>query len=200
MQRETMFQVTPPAVEAVTTADVLAHLRLEAEQTDTADVAAKIGEAVGWLDGRDGILGRALITQTWCLVLDRFPRGAITLPLPPLQLVESIAYTQPGGSTATLPLSDYVVAGIGTNDPARILPARDKAWPATDDYPEAVRITFRAGYGAAPEDVPAPLRGAIKMLAAHLYENRETAVIGTIVADLPLGFSDAVSPYRLWSF
>lgn len=35
-----------------------------------------------------------------------------------------------------------------------------------------VRITFVAGYGDTPDDVPAPLRQAILVAAAHMYGNR----------------------------
>jgi uncharacterized phiE125 gp8 family phage protein len=35
-----------------------------------------------------------------------------------------------------------------------------------------VRLTFEAGFGPVWEDVPADLRQAVMLLAAHFYENR----------------------------
>ncbi len=50
---------------------------------------------------------------------------------------------------------------------------------------------------AAP--LPADLMEAIKMLAAHLYENREASSIEYLNMN-PLGFCQLIAPYREWSF
>ena len=51
------------------------------------------------------------------------------------------------------------------------------SWPTASELrnANAYEIKFRAGYGNAASDVPKPLVQAIKMLALHLYENREIA-------------------------
>ena len=56
-------------------------------------------------------------------------------------------------------------------------------------------MAFEAGYGPAPEDVPAPLRLAILMLAGHWFERREAAV-ETTLERLPLGVAALISPFR----
>lgn len=79
--------ITPPAADPVSESEVWAHLRLTltgspAEPEDKTLVQAITKAAVAHLDGRDGILSRALMTQTWDYSIDRFPDGdTITLPL-----------------------------------------------------------------------------------------------------------------------
>jgi hypothetical protein len=41
---------------------------------------------------------------------------------------------------------------------------------------------------------------AIKLLAAHLYANREASVVGVTAADLPFGLFDLLGPFRTWVF
>jgi uncharacterized phage protein (predicted DNA packaging) len=48
--------------------------------------------------------------------------------------------------------------------------------------------------------VPGALRQATRMLAAHFYENREAASFDGRAAELPFGFMDLVTPFRVWSF
>lgn len=48
--------------------------------------------------------------------------------------------------------------------------------------------------------MPPAVLQAIKLLVAHLYENREATLVGVSAADLPFGLFDLLSPYRWWSF
>lgn len=59
-----------------------------------------------------------------------------------------------------------------------------------------------------PDDTPAEgsdelpmawdIQAAALMFAAHLYENREAGVVGTITAVLPLSFEYLLATHRLW--
>jgi hypothetical protein len=51
-----------------------------------------------------------------------------------------------------------------------------------------------------PNPMPAGLTEAVKMLAAHLYENREASLVGVTSSELPFGLMDLIAPYRFWSF
>src|ERR1700680_4023351 len=64
--------VTAPTVEPLSVAEARARLNIGPEVTDVA-LSAFISAARQMIDGRDGWLGRAINTQTWDLVLDRFP-------------------------------------------------------------------------------------------------------------------------------
>ncbi len=57
--------------------------------------------------------------------------------------------------------------------------------------------------GTIPTPIPTPVREAVLMLAAHLYENREasfTGPTGVGVIAVPFGFDDLIAPYRAWEF
>jgi uncharacterized phiE125 gp8 family phage protein len=184
--------VTAPAVTPVSLTEAKAHLRV----SDTADdtlITALINAAVAHLDGHDGILGRALVTQEWALKLDSFP-AAIHLPVPPLQSVDAITYVDVAGATQTLATDQYTVT---SGQPAKIVPAYGKVWPPTLDVPEAVTIEFTAGYGAAA-DVPAAIKAAILLHIGTLYRDREAT--GEALSDLPMGYHALLAPYRVWGF
>ena len=45
-------------------------------------------------------------------------------------------------------------------------------------------------------NIPADIKQAILQVAAHLYQNREAALIGVNVYDLPYGVADFLRKYR----
>lgn len=51
-----------------------------------------------------------------------------------------------------------------------------------------------------PNPVPPALIEAIKLLVAHLYENREASLVGITSGELPFGLMDLITPYRQWAF
>jgi uncharacterized phiE125 gp8 family phage protein len=185
--------VTPPATTPVSLAEAKTHLRVDHSDDDTL-ITGLINAAVAHLDGKDGILGRALITQVWELKLDEFC-PAIRLPLPPLATVDAITYVDTDGVTQTLAASEYQVT---SGEPAKIVPAYGKSWPDTRCEPEAVRVEFTCGYGNAA-DVPAGIKAAILLHVGTLYRDRETVNIGNIINELP-AYDALIAPYKVWSF
>jgi uncharacterized phiE125 gp8 family phage protein len=177
--------------------EVKGHIRVDFDDED-ARIADFIRAATERLDGRDGTLGCCLITQEWKFTLDRFS-GEISIPLPPCQSIDAIAYVDPDGVTQTL--GGYQVFGLGTMEGARLRPIYGTSWPGTRDIPEAVSITFTAGFGDDPTDVPEPIRANIAMRVGHLFEHRESVMIGTgFIAETPDGADDFVRNFRTWSF
>lgn len=190
---------TAPATDPVTLAEVKAHIRVDHTDED-ASVADMIRAASHRFDGRDGSLGLCLITQSWTLTLDAFT-AEIAIPLPPCQSIDAITYVDPDGATQTLDAGAYQVFGLGSADGAKVRPAYGTSWPAIRNQPDAVAITFTAGFGDNPGDIPEPIRTAIKMRVGHLYENRESVVIGTgYNTETPDGPEDFVRNYRAWTF
>lgn len=62
---------------------------------------------------------------------------------------------------------------------------------------------FVSAYTGADVDLdgtPAPVLQATLMLTAHLYENRETTLVGVQAQTLPFGFLDLLSNYRAWAW
>lgn len=134
---------------------------------------------------------RALTGGRWELALDRAPSGRVLeLPRPPLRSVESITYTAPDGSEATLPPEAYVVDTrplVG-----RIVLAPGASWPALADVPAALRVVYDAGYETVPED----LQDAILLIVGHRYANREDVVLGTSATAIPQASQAILNGYR----
>lgn len=158
-------------VEALTAVEVKDHLRVTFDGEDAA-IEDWIKSAREYLDGPTGILGRALFTQTWELVLDAFPcADAIILPLPPLQSVTSITYLDPEGASQTLSTDVYGVDDSGVE--GVIFRKAGQSWPSTLCQRGAVVVRFVAGYGDTAEDIPRRLVAAMKLHISDLFENRE---------------------------
>lgn len=176
--------VTAPTEEPITLPEAKAFLRVESGDTEQDGViAAFISGARRYVEHQTN---RKLITQTWKLLLDEFPcrtgrdpYASIDLPHPPLQSVTSIEYMDVEGNPQTLATSVYLV-DTGTL-PGRVRLKRNQEWPATPSYePNAVAVTFRAGYGG-PESVEDDLRQAMWLILGDSYENREAQIAGTIM-------------------
>ena len=146
-----------------------AYLRVDSDDEDD-EITDMVRGVVGLLDGYDGRLGRAIVTQTWALYLPCFPaRRRLRLPLPPLQSVTSIVFRDPDGAEQTVDPADYIVL----NGPMNAVEWRTGfAVPATEAHPRAVTITFVAGYGDVA-DAPKAIVRAAKLLLGWAYENRE---------------------------
>lgn len=173
--------------ESVTTAEAKTHLNVEHSADDTyIDTLIAVARKQVENDTQ-----RSLINTTWDLYLDTFP-ATIYAPRNPLSSVTSIVYTDVDGNSDTVSSSVYTVNTYRI--PGEIYEAYNQNWP-TDvrGVPDAVRVRFVAGFGAAASSVPTDYKHAIKLLVAHWYANREAVVIGTIVEDLPLAYQSLVS-------
>jgi hypothetical protein len=205
---------TAPTEEPVSAAELKLHLRLDTDDDNQ------------YLDGLilaarahvETITRRALIKQTWTLYLDGFPPyttiggqpflerqsglkfaqseygyDAIQIPNPILIGINSIKYTDPNGVVQTLASTEYTVDA--TSVPGRVVPVYGKTWPPFRFVPNAVAIEFDAGWADAAS-VPEPVQQAVKMLAAHWYENREAVNVGNNVTELPLAVESLLASYR----
>lgn len=181
--------ITEPEVEPLTLEETKAHLRVLHTDEDNL-IAIYIRAAREYVDGPNGFLGRALITQTWRLTIDEFPLEEIKIPLPPLQSVVDVKYDDTAGVEQAVATTDYYVDAA--SEPGWIVPVG--SWPTPLDAINAVRVTFKAGYSAttdSPPDlagnVPFNIKAAMLLIIGNLYENREDNVVGTIVNKLPNG-------------
>jgi uncharacterized phiE125 gp8 family phage protein len=182
-----------PAAEPVLLAEAKLHLRVENDE-ENALISILSQAAREMIEQR---LGRSLITQSRTIKMDHFPlcSDTILLPYGPVQSVTSIHYLVDGVSTLLSAL-DYAV---DTNsDIARIV--IDDSWPSADDDINSVTIVYVCGYGASSSYVPKPIKQAIYMLLAHLYENRQAVIVSgspTAVIEMPMGVEYLISPYVL---
>lgn len=187
-----------PAEEPVTLAEAKAHLRVDHDDED-ALISSLITAARQHMDGPTGILGRAIVSQSYTLTFhyDDMPSGSacVWLPLNTASSLTSIAYYDGSNSLVTLTSTvldsfDFVSASTW----AYVQPKGDLVWPDVYDRADAMTITYVAGYGAA-SDVPQPIKQAMLLLIGHLYENRE-AVTATELSEVPLAVRYLLTPYR----
>jgi uncharacterized phiE125 gp8 family phage protein len=187
-----LIVVTPPAGQVITTAEVKARLAVSGTDDDVA-IAAMIAAAQSALDGRDGMLGRALLTQTWKGHLLDFPgygwtgsQSWIRLPLPPTSAVSEVAYLDANGTKVVVAGTDYIRAPGGWAGDVLI---PKNTWPVMNSYtysrPDQVQITFVAGYGAAAS-VPEPIKQAMHLLVGDMYAFRETAQVGSVSSQIQM--------------
>lgn len=186
--------VTPPAADdpVVTLEAAKAHLRAEGDEEDGL-IGSLVAAAVSHLDGYSGILGRALVTQTWRIDLDGFC-GEIRLPLP-AATVASIKWMASDGVTlTTISASNYQLQADALGSFVRFKDAY--GYPSDLAETQSVRVEFTAGYGAAAA-VPAAIKQAILLMVGHWYANREAVNVGNITSELPLGANALLAPFRL---
>ena len=175
-----------PTIEPVTTEEAKLFLK----QDDSTDDDLIDGLIAAARQHVETYTGRALITQTWLLSLEKFP-GEFVLPHPPLQSVTSVKYTDTDGVQQTLSGStDYTTDAEAV--PGRILLAYGQSWPTPRDMKNAVEATYVAGYGDAAADVPDVIKLAIKLLVAEWYENRAAVGQAPETVNRILGFE------RVW--
>jgi uncharacterized phiE125 gp8 family phage protein len=189
---------TAPARAPISVGDVKAHARIDTDADADRYLPDLVNAAIARFDGPEGELGRALIAQTWVFRLSGF-RTPIILPLPPLISVDEIAYTDPDGNSQILANSLYQVVSDRLR-PAHIIPAYNESWPATRVQPDGVSVTFTAGYGTAPEGVPADIRLAIMQTVATWYEHRETVIERHSIARIPDTADAILARYRISFF
>lgn len=189
--RPRLVQVTAPTQEPVTAAQMAAHSRIDVDDDELLGVYIKAARQ--WCEA---YTRRAFITQTWDMYLDAWPSSPVHVPLPPLQSVTSWKYTDDSGNQSTWSSANYLVSA-GT--PGRITTVSDATFPTvTLQEADGVVIRFVCGYGSTPDDTPETVRQAIRLLAAHLYENREPVITGTIVSPVQYTLEALLYPSRYW--
>lgn len=186
--------VTAPALEPLTLADAKTQMHVDGDDEDIfistlITVARQMCEQWVW---------RALITQTRDYYLEAWPRaGYIELPRPPLLTVTSVAYRDEDGVTATMSSDDYRVETA--YEPGRIVLRPNKTWPTpTLDTGLPIVVRYTCGYGTTAASVPEPLRQGMRLLAGHLFENREAVVVsGYQAVQVPLTVDWLWRPYEV---
>lgn len=135
---------------------------------------------------------RALIPQTWQLILSGFPAsGRIVLPRLPVISVESFSYLDGDGESHTLSGSpaEYLIV---TGKRVEVRPLVGESWPTSVySVPNAVTITYRAGYQHVNQ-IPAEIITGICLMVGELYKQRTMSVHA--VHNTP----SVLQPERFW--
>jgi uncharacterized phiE125 gp8 family phage protein len=213
----TTHLITPPTADVVALSEMKAHLNVD-HVDDDAEIAAFAAAIASDLDAQAGWLGRALRPQTWEIRLDCFPipcprnrLAAIELPYPPFISIDSFKYDDVDGNEQILALdAGYRVLGFMAGDAppfgkVRLAPPYGHAWPSARWDAETVRVRWQCGYAPALgagqfDQLPPKITAWIKLVAATLYENRESVVSsrGGASAVLPDHIINMLSTLRVY--
>jgi uncharacterized phiE125 gp8 family phage protein len=182
--------VTAPASEPVTASELRSHLRADSTELPDAEANALIAEARQMIED---LIGLAFISQSWRLSLDRWPGGAeawwdgvrqmaiselyapnymtsVMLPRWPLASITSVTvFDEDSNSQAVTVANTFDVDTYQV--PGRLTLKRGSTWPIALRANDAIQIIYVSGYANAAA-VPAPMKRALKQLAAFLYTNR----------------------------
>lgn len=113
--------------------------------------------------------GRTLLTTTYETFRDFF-NCYFLLKKSPFQSVESIEYLK--DNTLTL-VDSSIYYATKESIYSSILLAQNKSWPSDADCRlQAIKITFKAGYGDTSADIPQEIIIGMLQHIADLYENR----------------------------
>ncbi len=189
-----LILVTSPAIEPLTLEEVKDHLRIDGTDEDSY-IEPLIQPAREWAEA---YLNRALITQTWDVFLERFPKSSSTqieIPLPKLQQILDVKYQD---ILDVQQIWSNTLYTVDTNrEIGRIIPITDEDYPSTFGHIHDVVIRFEAGYGLNSEDVPRAIIQSMLLKIGHWYERREDSSVAPM-HKIPDGAKDLLTPYKVW--
>ena len=176
---------TAPTIDRVVSAvDLRTHCRIDTTEDDAelqrlSNAAELEVEGYTW---------RKLRKQTWDQYFDGFD-DPLYLRFPPLHSdgVSSVTYTDTDGDSQTLGTSVYETGEI--DGVAVVRRKYDQVWPSTRSHEDVVTVRFVCGYDTA-DDVPEPIKQAIRLHAGWYYRSREGE-------PLPAAFWRLLNPFRV---
>lgn len=177
---EAVSVITRPTAQAVTLAEVKAHLRVEFTADDLY-ISELVTTAVEAITLWSGLV--ALQTE-YKLERAAFPPGAEPLELPrgPLIGVTHVKYYDTADPPVQYTMNAALYQTWSTQTP-RVVPIEAEVWPDHRVAPPAVEVQFTAGY-ATSTDVPHPMRQLILLLVGKWYEVREQGAPGPAIREL----------------
>jgi uncharacterized phiE125 gp8 family phage protein len=142
------------------------YLRIE-HSDDDAEIELNLAAVTEYLQKQTN---RRLTRQTLELSL---PGGHVfEIPYPPVHQINKIEYLDQDGDLQILLDSSYRLVGAGNHTcMPLIMPRPGSYFPSFLYEPDAVRITFEAGY----ETPPASLTKLVYLLVSDAYEKREAS-------------------------
>lgn len=182
-----LTQTVAPTALPLPLTELRRNLRLD-DETENALVAELAMVAARVVQERTG---KAIGAQTWRMdVKAPISDALLRLPLVPVTAVTTMTYQDENDAQQNLTVSDFYL--FSDEDKAYLKPKDGVSWPVTYDRPDALSVTFTAGFAT----VPRSLKQAIQLLTAHYFENREAATARPMAA-LPLGVAHLVDLERI---
>jgi uncharacterized phiE125 gp8 family phage protein len=179
--------LVPPAAEPLTLAEAKLYLRVDHDDDD-ALIAALVAGARKLVETATR---RALLTQTWRLTRDAWPKGGRVkvLPAPLRAVVAARVYDADGVPQAI----DPAVFALDTAAAPGVIGFALPGVPVPGLPVAGIALDVAVGYGADATAVPAPLVQAVRLWLAHFYEHRGVETdIGP-----PAAIAALVAPFRV---
>ena len=146
-----------------------------------------------WVDQHEHLHNSLIFNIGWYRARCHGSPDSIVLPNPPIRAVTSVTYLDTSQQRVTLDPAAYRLAVIG--ETLAMLRPVGVPWPRTAREPDAVVVTYEAGWDD-PSQFPAPVISWIKLRLGALYENREEFAAGQPIPEL--GFADGLlDPYSI---
>ena len=184
--------ISPSVVDIVPLALAKSHLRVDHAADDTL-IASYAKAAIAHIEGYSGMADVILGVSTWEQYQDAFPPGSLKILQRPLISIDKVEYLDAvSGLYVEWPDTNYmkdIFSFYGLIAPV-------DSWPSPKDAVNAVKVTFKAGFGNTTASIPEDLKLAILLLVGHWYENRETVIIGVSASEVPFSVQCLIGKYR----
>ena len=177
--------LTAPVVEPVSLAEIKAYLKIDQDVEDDL-LRAFLSAARVHLEH---MIGRHLISQAWRILLEGALGKRFCLPVQPVSELLAIAIIEVDGSMTELDASGLSI--FQADNPATLVNLDGFLLSGQ----QRLQIDVETGFGPTAEDVPEPLRLAIKMIVAEWYERRLIADPAQLPA-LAKALAPLLAPYR----
>ena len=191
----TIVRTSSPVIESVTLEEVKRFLNV-ATHTDDTLLSDIIFNTTDYLES---VLHRQFLAASYRFSLDRFPwdpnwsiqqniwwtidpRSIIEIPRPPLQSITAIVYQDVNNTQQTFATTEY---GVDVDsEPGRVYLLPGHSWPSTYAIPNAVKITYFAGWTTVAT-MPQRLRSLLLFVIGDLYHYRRGTSIEDFIQEVP---------------
>jgi uncharacterized phiE125 gp8 family phage protein len=188
-----LTEVSAPPAAAVPVRAFAEHLRLGTGFADDGSLDAALElylrAAMAAVEAR---IGRALLARPFACSVTRWREDASQgLPIGPVRSVEGVVLFGAEGEETEVDPDAWSV--VRDSQRPRLVGRFGRSLPKIPRSGHA-EIRFTAGFGEIWEEVPADLRQAVFLLAAHYYENRSET--GGAAGAMPFGVLVLLEAYR----
>lgn len=183
-----LIELTSIADEALPVEDFKAHLRMGTafgvEDVQDGVIAGFLRAAIAAIESRTD---KALISRGFAVVISAVRSSEVVyLPVAPVSQLDQLVMIDRSGTEELLG-----VEGLRLERDAQLPLVRGRIDVPVDGQ---ARLEFTAGFGVGWADVPADLRQAVMMLAAHYYEYRSDTALSA--GCMPFGVTSLIERYR----
>ena len=201
MSHLSTLTATPAANSPITTAQLIAHLRLPSEQDAPAltQLAALITTARDYVEGQTG---RGMAPATYrelFTAADVQADAMLSFARGPVTAISALRY-YPADGSARVVLTDApsiaaLLVAMSDMQPGAAFITSSLAALTLYDRPDALTVDYVAGHalGACPDG----LKQAVLLLAALWHEERLPLNIGNTINELPYGLGHLIQQNRV---